>query len=380
MRVALVSHYMPPHIGGVEQVAELLARVYADAGHDVTWVACATPRDPSDDRDGGIRRVRIPANNTLERCFAMPFPVPSPTGWRMIARVVEEADVVHLHDCLYLTSVAADRAAARHGVPMLVTQHVAMVSFGGGVVDPFLATAYRVIGARVLRRARHVAFVGESVREWFARHVTADLRASIVPNAVDTSGFLPAAPEQRVAARDALGVPRDAAVVLFAGRLVPKKRLRQLVAALPPDAHLLAVGDGPERTALADLAGRVTRVPQLPHERMSEAYAAADVFALPSYGEGLPISLIEALSSGLICVVSDDPAFAPLAGCRAVIRSAIGSLSGALTEALRTSTSLRAARGAAGRAFVEERYGVQTFGERYLALLTDCASGGARER
>ena len=381
MRVALVTHYMPPHVGGVEQVAELLARAYAAAGHDVTWVACAPPLAADVLADGErLRRVRLHANNTLEQRLGMPYPIPAPRGRQAIDEIVRAADVVHLHDCLYLTSVAAARAARRHGRPVLVTQHVAIVRFLGGVVDPFLGAAYRTVGKGILERAAHVAFVNESVRDWFTRQVTTAMYSSVVPNAVDTSRFRRATPRARAAARAAFGVPADAQVALFAGRLVPKKRIGALVDALPADAHLLVIGDGPERAALARLGARVTHVPHLPHERMADAYAAADVFALPSYGEGLPISLIEALASGRVCVVSDDPAFASVAGCAAVVRTPMSSLAGALRSVFSMSTDERDEREAAGRALAAATYGLDVFAGRYLALITRCADAGAPAR
>src|SRR5207245_982774 len=92
------------------------------------------------------------------------------------------------------------------------------------------------------------------------------------------------------------------------------------------DVQFLVVGDGPERGALAPLAGRVVHIARLSHDRMPEAYAAADLFALPSVGEGLPLTLLEALSSGLRCVVSRDPSFAALASCDGVVPSDVSTV------------------------------------------------------
>jgi D-inositol-3-phosphate glycosyltransferase len=361
---------MPPHVGGVEQVAALLARVYEAAGHEVTWVACATPELPGTERDGSITRVRLRALNFLE-ARAMPFPVPLSFG--PLAAAVRAADVVHLHDCLYLTSVAADWSALRAGRPTLVTQHVGMVSFGGGAVDPFLFAAYRTVGRGVLRRAVRVVFVGEAVRDWFLRHVDPSLRASLVPNAVDTARFQPISAEARAAARAALALPTDRPVVLFAGRLVPKKNLRVLAEAMEgTGAQLLVVGDGPEAGALG---GRphVRHVPRLAHERMPEAYAAANLFALPSVGEGMPASLAEALASGLVCLVSRDRPFDALDDCEGVTRAdpTPAALRVAIGSLLATSENDLARRSAAARTWAVERYGMAAFSRRYLVLVSE---------
>src|SRR5437762_2422194 len=100
MRIALVTHYMPPHTGGIEQVAALLSRIYADAGHQVRWVASADPERPGQEAREGLELVRLRALNTLETRFGMPFPIPLPGEYAEIDRAVRAADVIHLHDCL----------------------------------------------------------------------------------------------------------------------------------------------------------------------------------------------------------------------------------------------------------------------------------------
>jgi D-inositol-3-phosphate glycosyltransferase len=376
MRIALITHYMPPHTGGVEQVAAHLARIYADAGHQVKWVACANPQASGHQTQGGLELVRLRAFNALESRFAMPFPVPVPGAYAEIDRAVRAAELVHLHDCLYPTSIAADAAARRHRRPTLVTQHVGMVSFGGGLVDPFLFGAYRTVGRRILRNARTVAFVSDTVREWFTRRVDASLRAETVANAVDLGRFRLSTGAERRRARASLGIAADKPLVLFVGRLVPKKNLRALVAALvAAEVRLLVVGDGPERDALAPLGDRVTRLARLPHERMPEAYAAADLFALPSVGEGLPLSLIEALASGLPSVVSRDPSFDALAACEGLVRSDVdpGAVRETILKLLEEDEASQERRAAAARSWAEARYGLAAFRDRYLQLVAAAA-------
>jgi glycosyltransferase involved in cell wall biosynthesis len=204
--------------------------------------------------------------------------------------------------------------------------------------------------------------------------VDEDLRATLVPNAVDTERFRPASPAQRAQARAALGIANVGPVVLFASRLVPKKNLPALVGAMSRgDAHLLVVGDGPERGTLAALGARVTHLARIEHERMPEVFAAADLFVLPSVGEGLPLSLIEAMASGLPCVVSDDPAFAPLAPCGGVVRVPLRALAGAIAAALGTSDTSRQAQSSAVRSWAVERYSVASFSRRYLELIDEAA-------
>ncbi|HET8568871.1 MAG TPA: glycosyltransferase family 4 protein [Candidatus Limnocylindria bacterium] len=361
MRIVLVTHYMPPHVGGVEQVAATLAGAYGRAGHDVTWLSTAVPR-----RATGlpaVHAVRVAAWNILERRRSMPFPLVSPTAYPTVARTIRGADVVHIHDCIYLTSVLAAVASARASIPYVVTQHVAMVPFGRPV-DAALRATYRTVGRAVLRRAARVVYVSAAVRHWFTERVGPDVDGAVIENAVDTERFRPPAAGERETARDRLGVPRSARVVLFTGRLVPKKNVGVVAAAASSArVHLLVVGDGPERSALARTAA-LTHVPNLPHDRMTDAYWAADVFVLPSVGEGLPVSAVEAAACGLPLVVSTDPAFDALEDAGAVRVVPVA------TELAQTLASADAARGATARAWAERSHGARAFAEAYLAMLT----------
>jgi glycosyltransferase involved in cell wall biosynthesis len=104
--------------------------------------------------------------------------------------------------------------------------------------------------------------------------------------------------------------------ILSVGQLVPIKAHRLLLAALrrvvdqAPRVRLRLVGDGPERRALEDmtaalgLQGHVIFEGMLNHDRVRELYRRADLFVLPSFEEGLPVVLMEAMAAGVACVAT----------------------------------------------------------------------------
>ena len=116
--------------------------------------------------------------------------------------------------------------------------------------------------------------------------------------------------------RAAFGLPPEAVVFLFAGKLEDKKRpldLLEAVARLPADlksrVHVLVAGDGPLRGACERLAGArgwpVSFAGFLNQSRLPDAYAAADVLVLPSdAGETWGLVVNEAMASGRPAVVS----------------------------------------------------------------------------
>lgn len=182
-------------------------------------------------------------------------------------------------------------------------------------------------------------------------------------NGVDTDRFRPAPAEARRAARAGRGLPADALVVGFVGRLTRDKGIRELARAWTgirdrePRAHLLLVGwdeadDPGSREAVAALRAdpRVHLTGPVPDT--THAYAAMDLVALPTYREGFPNVALEAAAAGLPIVATSVP------GCvDAVEDGATGLLvpaqdAAGLERALQrylADPALRARHGEAGR-------------------------------
>ena len=310
MKVAMVTHYMPPHPGGIEYMAETLCAGYLRAGLDVRWIASRAPATAPAHED---HRRRVRCWNGLETMLGVPVPMWSPAGHRELQAVVRWADLVHVHDCLYPGSALAVAFARRRGVPVVLTQHVGFVRYAVPPLNWVQRAAYATLGRTVLRRVSRLVFATPGA----ARFCTALLRgrppgACDIANGIDISRFVPAGEEQRQAARRRLGVPTDRPLVLFAGRLVEKKGIEIVlgVSERLPDLHFLIAGDGPLRTLLQPSRSNVSWHRAVAPEQMPECYHAADVLLLPSRDEGLPLVVQEALASGCPAVVSEDEAFA----------------------------------------------------------------------
>lgn len=124
-----------------------------------------------------------------------------------------------------------------------------------------------------------------------------------------------------------LADPNREWVVLTVSRLVRRKRVEWLIQALALLAEgdlnrvrLVIVGDGPERYRLETMARelavsrRVEFRGEVPPHKVNEAYAEADIFALPSSAEGLSNALLEAMSFGLPCVTAEPTGFPDIDG------------------------------------------------------------------
>lgn len=150
-------------------------------------------------------------------------------------------------------------------------------------------------------------------------------QTQVIPYGVDSGRFRPANPTVRAAVRAELGLNANVSIVLAGGRLVHKKGLDVAIEAfarLAADAkrhslRLVLFGDGALRPALErmtaerGLAERVLLVGRWERERLADLFGASDFFLLPSVRDfagnvdGLPNTLLEAMSSGLAIVASN---------------------------------------------------------------------------
>lgn len=236
---------------------------------------------------------------------------------------------------LYPDAFGAMRAARDAAVPLVAGARGSDLR----VRDP----VSRLLTRPVLHGAQRVLVVSEDLgRVASARYGADPARIRVVPNGCDAAIFHP---RDRARARSALDVGDDARLVLYVGRLVAEKGLRELLDAAcilsrqDPRVELALVGDGPLRPELdsriaALQAPRVRLVgPQAPAQ-VAQWMAAADVVALPSYSEGHPNVLVEALACGRPVVGTR------VGGIPEVVDAACGRLvpprdAAALAEALR---------------------------------------------
>jgi glycosyltransferase involved in cell wall biosynthesis len=139
--------------------------------------------------------------------------------------------------------------------------------------------------------------------ELSALHVPSEKRV-FLPNGVDTVRCTPVSEDRKQKLRAGLSLPPQAKVVMYAGRLVPEKRVDHLLRIWPdvrthfPTAQLLVLGEGSEQQRLREM--RVEGVQFTGQVQDAVPYLqAADLFVLPSSTEGLSNSMLEAMSCGL---------------------------------------------------------------------------------
>ncbi|MFT6803064.1 MAG: phosphatidylinositol alpha-mannosyltransferase [Nitriliruptoraceae bacterium] len=297
MRVAIVCPYDLERPGGVQQHVLLLAEALRAMGDQVVTIGPGAAEGQHVDVGRG-RGVRI--NGSVA-----PIAV-GPGVARRTRLAIErfDPDVVHVHE----PSVpSVSMAAARSSAPVVTTHHAWAEKAGVyGLLGPLLRGRVRAAAVRIA--------VSPAAASHHARALRLPTAAfSIVPNGVSVDRFASALPLDRLHG--------DAPVLLFVGRLEPRKGFEQAVTAFAylkarhPDLRLVVVGDGPERERCqsllpAGLRDDVDMLGRVSDADLCRVYASADIFVAPALGgESFGIVLLEAMAAGCAVVASDLPGF-----------------------------------------------------------------------
>jgi D-inositol-3-phosphate glycosyltransferase len=314
MRVLLVSHVAPPHIGGVESVVWMEAQAFRDAGHEVVWVTSDGTGDGTPPEEGErLRIVRVKALHLLERWFGVAYPFFAPTLPFRLWREVARADLVHVHGLVFPGSPIAALFGRLRKKRVLCTDHGGLLQYRSRLATLALRALMETMGRVTARCAHKLIALNHDVEALLTRLSGRRDKVQFLPNPVDVAMFQPPTPEQRRAAREALGWdgrPR----VLCVSRLLPHKGIDVLLGARHASFEVVFCGPGDDamRAHIRD-SGAECLAPR-PHEEVRQLYHAADAFALPSYNEGFPVAIQEALACGLPVLTSDIPSYAPYAG------------------------------------------------------------------
>lgn len=280
-----------------------------------------------------------------------------------LTRLMDQADVVHLHFPLPLgVSVLLARLWIRR--PLVVTVH--------GNADVYeLPRALERVTCAVLTRADAVVSVSEDLGTYLRTQMAVP-NVTVIPNGVDVAKFTPGE-----------GV-RTPLTIFSISRLVPRKNIDVLIAAVEWLARegtavsLIIAGTGPEEDRIRRLAERLPALVRfvgfIDEAEKRRVLAEADVFVQLSIREGLSIATLEALASGVPCVVSDLPGVRePIApgdtGWYVDDPEDVQSVVAALRRVLADRERLPAMKRAC-RAVAEERYSLQAMCEGYWSVFT----------
>ncbi len=389
MHVVQISGYFASHRGGIEIVADHVAeRLARDHDVSVTWLASAAGHTGDPAPTPRLTRIAVPANNAIERKLGLPLPVWAPGGMIRLWQSIGAADAVLLHDCLYISNIAAFLFAKIRRRPVVVVQHIGLVPYRQPLIRFVMTAANRLIAGPMLSRAQQAVFISETTRRYFRRFVRFRRPERLIFNGVDTDVFRPCAESERERLRRSIGVGDETKLYLFVGRFTEKKGLSVIrrLAEATPDAQWILAGWGaiaPESWNLANV--RVERGRS--GATLAELYRAADLLVLPSVGEGFPLVVQEAMACGTPALVGTETAMADPEAARLLCAASVDpddvpGTGQVWTEALAAcSTDVRQPAGHRAKlaAFAAERWSWKASAQAYVSLLASLATDATAE-
>jgi len=329
----------------------------------------------------------------------------SPTGMFRAARSLGDAvravapDLIH--SFTHQPNITARLAAGRDYLVINSVTGLGSMFLGrsasGALKRGLMRQAYR----RTASRCRAMVFQNPDDLSFFRDHgMLGECRAVMVRGTgVNVRRFTPDAVlhDEVRALRKGLGIATDstestgAVVVTLAGRLLRDKGVAEFLAAADmlagrfPEAVFLLVGE-PDPGNPSDLGPAVMEAARSrPHikapgwiDDMARVWAASDVAVLPSYREGLPVTMQEALACGLPVVTTDAP------GCREVVNQGVNGFlvptrdAGALADALAlllADEDLRRTMGRAGRDKAVAEFDADALAGQMLSLYRNLTTG-----
>jgi len=247
LHIAMFTNTYLPLVGGASISIDRFCARFREAGHK-TLVVCPEYEGHDDDEEGIIRVAALKDFNHSR--FSVPLPMDLPLG---IVLAGFEPTIVHAHHPFFLGDTAV-RAAAAFNTPLVVTHHTHREQFRANIPERLEGLLDYVEGLATGHANLCDAVIAPStdVRDELRAAGVAS-RIEVIPTGVDIDEFTPG-DGSRI--RNRFNVPADAFVMGHVGRLAPEKNLRFLCRALVQAlsehdaAHVLIVGEGPEREAM----------------------------------------------------------------------------------------------------------------------------------
>lgn len=304
LKIAMLGHKrVPSREGGIEIVVEELSTRMVQAGHAVTCYNRSGHHVSGRKYDSGFLKeykgVRLKNVLTIDRKGLAAM---SSSFFGAVCTAFGRYDVVHFHaegPCamLWLPKLFGKRCVATiHGIDWQ------RAKWGG------FASRYIKFGEKVAAKyADEIIVLSEGVQKYFMD--TYGRKTNFIPNGVTRPRICPAESIKRE-----FGLEKDS-YILFLGRIVPEKGLSYLIEAFKgvKTGKKLVIAGGSSDTnrfmeelkIMAAEDERILFTGFVQGRKLEELYSNAYLYTLPSDLEGMPLSLLEAMSYGNCCLVSD---------------------------------------------------------------------------
>jgi glycosyltransferase involved in cell wall biosynthesis len=259
------------------------------------------------DRQEAFKGVGISKITPLATLYSVPHSLSFPL--RQISKLAGDRNIEIIHALMdYSTNTAASSLVSEaKSIPFVYNVQGMGTRTGRFIVDALAEYYDWTVERFISNNAEKLILLSKSLISRTRKLGVPDSKVAVIPSGVDSRRFDPHISDIRRRAaelRNKLSISQDEVVIGFVGRLVPAKGLLYLLSAVKqllnefPNIVLLIVGDGPQKTELQSVAKSLGLKTVFPGYQSNTPpyYALMDVFVLPSFFEGLPGVVLEAMA------------------------------------------------------------------------------------
>ena len=310
MKILLATEWYPPDIGGVSSHVTSLEKYLRKREHNVYIV---TRRKNRKEKPSIIE---LSTKNILEGFF-------SNGDVKEVFKEVDP-DIVHAHHAFTPVPLLSIKVSSELGYPLVLTNHSAYFYDYEAVLR--ILALFSIPVRSILSKTNKIIAVSETAKK-FIEKIVPGVPVTVVPNGVDTEIFTP------YGSKDLKEELEDSFIILYVGRLVPRKGIRILLDSMPyilkkiPEAKLVIVGEGillnelKERAKVLEIEEHVIFRGGVSQNNLPDIYRSSDIVVIPSiYGESFGIVAIEAMACGKPVIAS------PVGGLQEIIIDGINGL------------------------------------------------------
>lgn len=376
MRVGIFTDAYVPQIGGVSTVSQLIKNELNRRGH--TAYVITTTDKAAVEEENVIRYPSIPF--VSEKRIGLNI---SPELNREIKGL--HLDLVHTQTEYTMGKVGKD-LAEEQGIPYIHTFHTLYdIWMRGQLGENFFSesviTMMNWLLKQHLRGSKAIIAPSQKTAD-FLESYDLDIPVHILPSGIAVQSFQEARANQARQAeiRRELGIPSEAFVAIYVGRISEEKSIDLVLGYLAPlvreqkDLYFVAVGSGPrledyrEQVESWGLGKQIQFIGQVPVDHVKNFYAIGDIFACASQSETQGLTYIEAMAAGLPLLVRPDPC---LEGVLEVGKNGLGFTNReefvAGLSQLKSQEGLRREMSAAAQKKSKE-FSVESFMDKLLAI------------
>ena len=319
MRIAIFTEAYLPRINGVVTHIKLLKEGLEARGHDVLIVTADGDAKEHYLENGVLHCPGIKLTKKLSG-----FETSVPVSRKRLNFVRDfKPDIIHV-ETEFGMGLCGVSIAKMLNIPLVYTMHTMYDEYIYYIAPRPLVKTVKKLSHKYMRvfanRANAITGPSEKCSEYLSS-AGVKLPVNVIPNPVELDDFSPEHfdPEQKRAIREKFGIPQDAFVVVFVGRLGREKSIDLLIdywnqsVKADENMYLFIIGGGPEEQVLRDqiaalgCGDRVIMSGRVEHPELPPYLLASDIYVTASLSDTNSISMLEGMAAGLPVLQRRDP-------------------------------------------------------------------------